>query len=362
MLVSEKKGYCVLTRKSGFAALAVAAAISLASPTAAYTATAAADAAPAAGTMMFLNGTDPIPLFPVPVQSQQWMGALLRGAYADDVRVNVDYPASVWPLTFDRPTMGQSVRVGIDNTAALVRQTAGAITVVGISQGALVADGVAGALAGDGSLLGRLTIVSIADPNRPTGLFTLLPAGTYIPILNLRTTPPPDSPYDTTVIVTQYDGVANFPDRPWNVISDLNAVMGFFYYHLPPTFYLHVGIPTSGGVSVTNPLGGTTTTYLIPSPHLPLTQPLRDLGIPAHCVDVLDQALRPVIDAGFSQLTPGAGPHISYGRLVRSTGNKPAAATPAAPRATVTPRSVGAASLGAMPRSQHTAHRADGHR
>lgn len=278
-----------------------------------------------AATMFFLNGTDPIPLIPVPVKPQSWMAALFDGAYATDTVINVDYPASVWPLTFDRPTMGRSIEIGATTCLGLLEAAAGEKTVVGISQGALVVDRLAGQLGNNTDLTktGLVTFMAVADPNRPGGVFTMLPEHTYIPILNLTNDQPAASPFDTTVIVQQYDAVANFPDRPWNVLSDANALMGMVYYHFDPDWYLHVEIPSSGGVSVTNSLGGTTTTYVIPSPHLPLTQPLRDIGVPAEFVDHLDDALRPLVDAGYSQLTPDAGPHIEYGRLVWPSRNPP---------------------------------------
>lgn len=275
--------------------------------------------------MFFLNGTDPIPVIAPPVKSQSWMAALLNGRYRDDTLINVDYPASIWPLTFDRPTMGRSVQIGADMTESLLQTTAGGRTVVGISQGAMVADEVQRRLADDPHAppADQLNFVMIADPTRQGGFFSLLPTGTYIPILDFTTGPPPDSQFDSIVLVQQYDGVADFPDRPWNVVSVANALMGFLYYHLPPDHYLHVGIPSSGGVSTTGTRGGTTTTYLIPSPDLPLTRPLRDLGVPTDAVDRLDDALRPIVDAGYSRLTPDAGPHIENGRLVSSSRLRP---------------------------------------
>ena len=280
-----------------------------------------------AATMFFLNGTDPIPLIPPPVKTQSWMAALFGGAYASDTVTNVDYPASVWPLTFDRPTMGRSIEIGATTCLRLLEAATGEKTVVGISQGALVIDRLSGQLGNnpDQTKISQVTFVAVADPNRPGGVFTLLPEHTYIPILNITNDRPAASPFDTTVLVQQYDAVANFPDRPWNVISGANALMGMVYYHFDPDWYLHVEIPSSGGVSVTNVLGGTTTTHVIPSPHLPLTQPLRDIGVPAEFVDHVDDALRPVVDAGYSQLTPDAGPHIEYGRLVwpRASPNPP---------------------------------------
>jgi hypothetical protein len=61
--------------------------------------------------------------------------------------------------------------------------------------------------------------------------------------------------------------------------------------------------------------GGTTTTYMIGSRTLPLLMPLQQLGLPAQWVGTLNSALKPVVDAGYSRLTPDAGPYFSHGQL-----------------------------------------------
>ena len=57
-----------------------------------------------------------------------------------------------------------------------------------------------------------------------------------------------------------------------------------------------------------------------PTKQLPLTQALRDIGVPTKTTGKIDNALRPVIDAGYSRLTPNAGPRIENGKLV--AGNR----------------------------------------
>jgi len=87
-----------------------------------------------------------------------------------------------------------------------------------------------------------------------------------------------------------------------------------------------------------NALGGTTSTYLVPTKDLPLTEPLRRLGFPAKFVDKLDSILKPIVDAGYSRLTPDRGPHFAGGRLVLGQGTAPARA---AVQKTDAPRSAG---------------------
>ena len=112
----------------------------------------------------------------------------------------------------------------------------------------------------------------------------------------------PDSQYDIVVLKQEYDGVADFPDRPWNLLADANALAGIVYLHFREhDGASYTGIPETGGVTIVNELHGKTTTYLLPTENLPLTQPLRDLGVPTQAVDALDNVLRPVIDAGYAR-------------------------------------------------------------
>jgi PPE-repeat protein len=68
--------------------------------------------------------------------------------------------------------------------------------------------------------------------------------------------------------------------------------------------------------SVTNSLGGTTTTYMIPTATLPLLTPLQQIGVPAPILNGLNQLLTPIVNEGYSQYDPSGGPYFSHGNLV----------------------------------------------
>ena len=74
------------------------------------------------------------------------------------------------------------------------------------------------------------------DPNLPNGGLLARFPGLYIPILewSFNGPEPTDTQFDTVVITRQYDGFADFPLYPLNVISLLNAVLGIFYVHPYP--------------------------------------------------------------------------------------------------------------------------------
>ena len=55
---------------------------------------------------------------------------------------------------------------------------------------------------------------------------------------------------------------------------------------------------------------------MIPSPTLPMLLPFETLGLPQQIGDDLNELLKPIVDAGYSSLTPDAGPYFSDGALV----------------------------------------------
>jgi hypothetical protein len=48
--------------------------------------------------------------------------------------------------------------------------------------------------------------------------------------------PVPLTPYNVIVVTNQYDGLSNFPDRPWHLLAVANAVVGASVYHNVPTY------------------------------------------------------------------------------------------------------------------------------
>jgi hypothetical protein len=83
--------------------------------------------------------------------------------------------------------------------------------------------------------------------------------------------------------------------------------------------------------TVVNAKGATDTTYFVPAPALPLTEILRVVGVPDTTVDVLDDALRPIIDAGYSRNDKPGDPRPYLDHGVLTTHRKQAQAAAAAP-------------------------------
>ncbi|WP_205765440.1 PE-PPE domain-containing protein [Mycolicibacterium austroafricanum] len=239
--------------------------------------------------------------------SDQMMYQLFeQGIIIDPNPVGVTYPADIWPLRGEL-TLDQSVAVGVANLGAALAESSGPVVVVGISQGAVVVNYEKSALVAqaDPHPPQDLVFVTIGDPtNRDGGILAKLPHF-RIPILD-ATIPkaPVETPYDTIEIVHEYDGYADFPDNPFNLLAVLNAVAGIIYEH-PNKSGVDLSDPRNIVTISTNSLGGTTTHILVPTDDLPLTRPLRSLGIPDKYVDEVDVPLRWIINTGYSGERPG---------------------------------------------------------
>ena len=256
----------------------------------------------------------------------------------------VPYLAQFWPFPFEGwgglsgAKFDESVASGVAQLTSDLVGTyqpgpANQIAIFGYSQGATVASR-------EKSLLAKLSpqdqadisFVLIGNPNRPNGgLFErLAPFGT-VPILDATFGLPTqtDTAMATSDIAFQYDGVADFPLYPINLLATLNAVAGFWYTHgsyLSPDgrhpAELPNGLtPTELAAAIADPANqqkvpGSDTTYiLIPTPNLPLLQPLRDFGsftgtefITRPLIALIEPALRVLIETGYDRSLPYGQP------------------------------------------------------
>ncbi|OLP03104.1 hypothetical protein BVU76_06845 [Mycolicibacterium porcinum] len=219
----------------------------------------------------------------------------------------VQYPASVWPFSgLDTKPIGVSVATGADNLDAEIRNTDGQIVVPALSQGAMVVDAEKARLAKDPNAPARdrLRFIQAGNPNALAQ--NLFPAGTYLPVLEYTVPARVDSQYDTVMIKSEYDVWADPPDRMDNILAVANSIMAGQYDHTATAFLSPTDF-APGDVSTTvNSRGATTTTYFLPKAELPLTKPLRDMGISREMVDQIDTVLRPMIDSAYYRHTPAS--------------------------------------------------------
>jgi hypothetical protein len=232
-------------------------------------------------------------------------------------RTIVDYPAAAafnWlPDMFlpaggrDGGSIGQAVDVAARHLDADIRGGTRPAAAVGLSEGALGLDQERMRLAGDPVAAPAPGALSFSEFGDPTGrnafgasmLAHIFGPGSYIPVIDYTMPKAVDSQYDDNEVVTAYDGLSDFPDRPDNLVSLANAAAGAALVHTPTAFTSPGDVPSTNIRTAVNPKGGTTSTYLIPVDHLPLTIPLRYLGVPDGFVDQIDSVLQPMADAGY---------------------------------------------------------------
>lgn len=224
---------------------------------------------------------------------------IVPGIFAGYDVAPIDYGAS--PLGIDRSAREAAAAVG-----RAVDGTDGDMIVAGFSQGAI-------AVAYEKQRLmalppeqrpaaDELTFVTVGDPTGPQGIMRWLPG--RVPVVGVQPVDVPETPYDTVIVNREYDGWADFPDRPWNLVSTANAVAGIVYVH---GRYPELGpidldtVPAEDVTKTTNSLGGKTTNYLVRTDKLPLVQPLRDLHVPEPVVAAIEQPLKRVVDAGYAR-------------------------------------------------------------
>jgi hypothetical protein len=232
---------------------------------------------------------------------------LLPGYFGDDEITRVDYPAAVFG-------MDRSIAVATAAVLAGVDAAADAVVISGFSQGAIALvytkQSVMARPSGQRPQADQVSFVSVGDPTGPGGIMRYLPF--RVPVLGLSPVRVPETPYDSVVVNGEYDGWADFPDRPWNLISVANALLGTIYVHgryetVPGGLNL-AAVPPANIVTTVNSLGGSTTSYLIPTERLPLVQPLRDIGVPEQIVTAVEAPLKKIVDAGYSRNDAAADP------------------------------------------------------
>jgi hypothetical protein len=146
-----------------------------------------------------------------------------------------------------------------------------------------------------------IQFVLAGDTNLPNGGVNARFPGLYIPVLDLSFNgpEPTNTQFHTDVITRQYDGAADFPLYPLNVIATLNALLGFLYLHSHPfDVSLAPDASTSPAYQGTH---GDTSYYFFDTQDLPLFAPLRMLGVPEPFIDVVEPFFRVLVELGYDR-------------------------------------------------------------
>ena len=156
--------------------------------------------------------------------------------------------------------------------------------------------------------------VLVGDSDNPNGGFNNtfdFPAGNTSAFTAFDQSFGPATPsdlYPTDIYTLEYDGFADFPHYTTNLLSDLNAELGFFLAHAT---YLDISpeqigsaIELPGSEALTGE--GLTDYYMIPNDNLPILEPLLLVpGIGQPLYDLLEPDTRILVNLGYGSITEG---------------------------------------------------------
>jgi hypothetical protein len=276
-----------------------------------------------AGDALMMGGTG------MPTPSMEWVDSLIS-EYIDPATGGNYAPVVV--TTPEALPVDRTVAEGLtDLQAAMTQQQLadpGAPYVIeGYSQSALIAvdeERDLAAMAANGQQVPDVTVALFGSGNRPDGGIYERLVGLYVPGLEVDANgaEPTDLGIPTIDVAIQYDGLADVPQYPANLVADLNDLFGIIYEHTSYGSGAVAGLfPSStplaepftdqyllGSSEIVMQQTGDTTFYLIPTTELPLLDPLLDLGVPEPVLNIIQPALQVIIEAGYDRSIPFGDP------------------------------------------------------
>ncbi len=236
-------------------------------------------------------------------------------------------PEGLYPLTGVKSLpLNISVNQGVTILESTINSQLGSgapsVTVLGYSQSAIISSIVMEQIAHGQwpfpniPTVNQLGFTLLGNEMNPNGGALERFVGLNLPSLGIMGygATPPNTPYSTAIYTLEYDGFADFPQYPINILSDLNAVLGIQFVHGTYPMIDPGTLPPGGIVelpgSATLPGGtGNTNYYMILHPDLPLLEPLRALPVIGNpLADLLQPDLSVLVNLGYGSTTQGWSP------------------------------------------------------
>jgi hypothetical protein len=243
---------------------------------------------------------DPPPLYVDAVQNLYLDNPLDQSVlpYANYTLDPVSTPEGIIPTSLNSLDSSVTTAVSDLNTAILDgTKDGGDVVVFGYSESATVAllEETALSVTPGAPDPSQISFVLVGDPSNPDGgLYERL-----VPSLSEA------FPYNTDVYTQEYDGFADFPKYPSDILADANAIAGMLYEHLTYADLTQADIADAIPLSTT---GGDTDYFIIPTDDLPLLEPLRLLGEPGNqLADLLQPDLSILVNLGYGNLSETEG-------------------------------------------------------
>ena len=204
----------------------------------------------------------------------------LQGSMCNAASGNTCFPVDYFP--FSIPGGVAAIDFAIDTTIANTPDTN--VVVFGYSHGAQVAAAWLAQHSGDldAPSSAVLSFVLMGNANRAYG-----GSNTFVM---------PQTQYQVTDISRQYDYASDFPDNPFNLLAVINVFAGFAFLH----DYRNVNPADPANARWTE---GNITYILVPTPNLPLLEPLRLIGLTG-LADALNAPLKALVELGYNRPVP----------------------------------------------------------
>jgi hypothetical protein len=262
----------------------------------------------------------------MPTPSTEWMDSIIS-EYIDPATGGTYTPVVV--TTPANLPVDLSVANGLtDLQAAMTQQQlsdpGAPYAIEGYSMSALIAVDEEEDLAASGQQIPDVTVALFGSGNRPDGGIYERLDGLYVPGLEVDANgaEPTDLGIPTIDVAIQYDGLADVPEYPVNLVADVNDLLGIIYQH---TSYGSGAVPglfpsstplegpftdqyVLGSSEIVMQQTGDTTFYFVPTTELPLLDPLLDLGVPESVLNIVQPALQVIVEAGYDRSVPFGEP------------------------------------------------------
>uniref|UniRef100_UPI0031E37572 PE-PPE domain-containing protein n=1 Tax=Mycobacterium sp. TaxID=1785 RepID=UPI0031E37572 len=145
----------------------------------------------------------------------------------------------------------------------------------------------------------ELAFVLVGNESNPNGGLLERFVGLSLPSLGLTFTgATPDDVYPTTIYTLEYDGFADFPRYPIDLLADLNAVAGIVFVH---TQYAKLSPEQlAAAIPLQSTAGPTMHYFIIPEDNLPLLDPLRAVPFVGQpLADLIQPDLKVIVNLGY---------------------------------------------------------------
>jgi len=177
-------------------------------------------------------------------------------------------------------------------------------------------------------LKASINFIFVGNEMNPNGGFLSRFPGLLLPSLGIPFYgATPENAYPTTNYTREYDGFADFPRYPLNVLSVLNAGLGIIFVHTKyaPGTNCQTFCLTEQEVQAALPLPSTSATqkyYFMPTENLPLVEPLRLIPLIGNPIaDLIQPVLKVLVNLGYgdpahgftSATQPNANVQVPFG-------------------------------------------------